>query len=562
MIFVNGSIMKRSLPFHVCHTSNAIESFHRVFNTLIKGGQPLGSTLRRALKLAKSDQDDLSQFYEYGMLTTYNRQQKLRKPRRIGTKSYAENDGRAPDNTDAIFADENELQKQERVKQKSTPKQLHVDDSKVSDQRSYLTENDVKDIMCCDSKGFVLMNENELPALEVDDPTIQEELDRIEEIEDYDISVLMQSDKLQETSSREASLQPQSPSEYIDIDDDECFDYGTNPNSMSGNITSSVIENANNIENTTITHLPKKRKIDLIQPSTGYSLTLNANASISCYIDAFMETLWHCLLPRIKIINLNPDNLYENMLRTTFEMTHTERRRDASNRMRAFIFQKLTNFHRGRMHDVCELAINYIQHCSQQFKDHFIIRRVRINQCHHDHEHMCFLDSSTDIFSSYNPVIEFNPSTLIAENIPNGPPENFTRYFSRSIHRQKDNARCFYCQESAITYYLPIHELPPFLILGDNMFSWDEIYGNIPFPYNMTILQFNNYRLIALISSTERNGYHFTTTTIIETPNGPFIARMDNMKKPGIKVLSEKPEEFPGIFSKINHPVLAFYEKC
>ena len=94
------------------------------------------------------------------------------------------------------------------------------------------------------------------------------------------------------------------------------------------------------------------------------------------------------------------------------------------------------------------------------------------------------------------------------------------------------------------------------------MFSWDEIYGNIPFSYNMTILQFNNYCLIALISSTERNGYHFTTTTIIETANGPFIARMDNMKKLGIKFLSEKPEEFPGIFSKINHPVLAFYEKC
>ncbi|KAG2216973.1 hypothetical protein INT45_011879 [Circinella minor] len=77
MIFVNGSIMKHSLRFHVCRTSNAIESFHRVFNTLIKGGQPLRSTLRRALKLVKSDQDDLSQFYEYGMLTTYNRQQKL-----------------------------------------------------------------------------------------------------------------------------------------------------------------------------------------------------------------------------------------------------------------------------------------------------------------------------------------------------------------------------------------------------------------------------------------------------------------------------------------------------
>ncbi|KAI7848418.1 hypothetical protein BDC45DRAFT_574888 [Circinella umbellata] len=487
MIFVNGSIMKRSLRFHVCRTSNAMESFHRVFNTLIKGGQPLGSTLRRTLKLAKSDQDDLSQSYENGMLTTYNQQRKLRKPRRIGTKSYAENDGHAPDNTDAIFADENELRNQER---------------------------------------FVLMNENELPALEVDDPTIQEELERIEGIEDYDTSVLIQIDELQESSSCEASLQPQSPFDYIDIDDDGCL---------------IMAQTQTQFQEVSLRPLSKTQTTLKTLPSLIYL----KNAKLTRFNP-----------------NLNPDNLYENMLRTTFEMTHTERRRDASNRTRAFIFQKLTNFHHGRMHDVCELAINYIQHCSQQFKDHFIIRRVRINQCHHDHEHMCFLDSSTDFCSSYNPVIEFYPSTLIAENIPNGPPENLTRYFSRSIHCQKDNARCFYCQESAITYYLPIHDLPPFLILRDNMFSWDEKYGNIPFPYNMTILQFNNYRLIALISSTERNGYHFSTTTIIETPNGPFIALMDNMKKPVIKLLSEKPEEFPGIFSKINYPVLAFYEKC
>ncbi|KAG2212226.1 hypothetical protein INT45_008093 [Circinella minor] len=132
------------------------------------------------------------------------------------------------------------------------------DNSKVSNQQDYLTKDDVKDIEYCDSQRFVLINENELLALEVDNPTIQKELERIEKIEDYDTSLLIQLDELQETSSRQASLQPQSPSDYVDIDDDECFDYGTNTNSMSESITSSIIEKVNNIDNTTINHLPKK----------------------------------------------------------------------------------------------------------------------------------------------------------------------------------------------------------------------------------------------------------------------------------------------------------------
>ncbi|KAI7860793.1 hypothetical protein BDC45DRAFT_492827 [Circinella umbellata] len=120
MIFVSGLIMKSNLRFHICRTSNSVESFHNIFYTLIKGGRPLRKTLRQALKIAKSDQDDLSQFYEYGMLTTYNRQPRLRKSRKIGTNHYAQNDSRAPDNTDAIFGDEKQLKKQELEKQKAT----------------------------------------------------------------------------------------------------------------------------------------------------------------------------------------------------------------------------------------------------------------------------------------------------------------------------------------------------------------------------------------------------------------------------------------------------------
>ena len=74
--------MKSSLRFHICRMSNSVESSYNVFYTLIRGGRPLCTTLRQALKLAKSDQDDLSQFYEYGTLTTYNRHPRLRKSRK------------------------------------------------------------------------------------------------------------------------------------------------------------------------------------------------------------------------------------------------------------------------------------------------------------------------------------------------------------------------------------------------------------------------------------------------------------------------------------------------
>ena len=43
------------------------------------------------------------------------------------------------------------------------------------------------------------------------------------------------------------------------------------------------------------------------------------------------------------------------MLKTTFELTLVSRRCDASDRMRAFIFQNLTDFKRGRMHDTGKL---------------------------------------------------------------------------------------------------------------------------------------------------------------------------------------------------------------
>ncbi|KAI7860514.1 hypothetical protein BDC45DRAFT_552742 [Circinella umbellata] len=134
MIFVTGSIMKANLRFHIRRTSNYVESFHSISYTLIRGGQPLRRTLRQALKIAKSELDDLSQFYEYGMLTTYNRQPGLRKSRKIGTNNYAQSDSRVPDNTDSIFGDE---------KQKAAIQQP-IDATKVGNQRVFFRQKYIK----------------------------------------------------------------------------------------------------------------------------------------------------------------------------------------------------------------------------------------------------------------------------------------------------------------------------------------------------------------------------------------------------------------------------------
>ena len=253
--------------------------------------------------------------------------------------------------------------------------------------------------------------------------------------------------------------------------------------------------------------------------------------------------------------------MFDSMLKTTFELALITRRRDASDRMRAFIFQNLTDFKRGRIHDIGELTSQYIDKCSQHFKNIFIIRRQRINQCPYNQQHVCFLNASTDPFSAFTHVIEPNPSALMKANVLNGSPQEFINFFAKRLLKLREDSTCLFCQKTATTYYLPTHDLPPFLFIRDNSFSFPEDVGTISFPYDMP-LQFNNYRLIAMISSTERHGHHFRTTAVINMPcNGPFIASMDNMKRPGIKVMSEKHEEFGNIFAKIKYPVLACYQK-
>ncbi|KAI9247996.1 hypothetical protein BDA99DRAFT_542723 [Phascolomyces articulosus] len=50
-------------------------------------------------------------------------------------------------------------------------------------------------------------------------------------------------------------------------------------------------------------------------------------------------------------------------------------------------------------------------------------------------------------------------------------------------------------------------------------------------------------------------------TVTIEISNGSFITCLGNLKKPGIKVLSENPAEFHEIFATAVNPILAFYQK-
>ncbi|KAI7857502.1 hypothetical protein BDC45DRAFT_555035 [Circinella umbellata] len=125
------------------NNSNSVESFHNIFYTLIKGGQPLRKTIRQALKIAKSDQDDLSQFYKYA-------------------NHYAQSDSRALDNTSAIFGDE----KQSKNKNFKNKRQQY--NNQLTPPRNKT--------MHSDGMGISFMEEPELPSLEVDDPAIQNEL--------------------------------------------------------------------------------------------------------------------------------------------------------------------------------------------------------------------------------------------------------------------------------------------------------------------------------------------------------------------------------------------------
>lgn len=69
-------------------------------------------------------------------------------------------------------------------------------------------------------------------------------------------------------------------------------------------------------------------------------------------------------------------------------------------------------------------------------------------------------------------------------------------------------------------------------------------FGGIPgcmetmrFPYRMQICH-QTYQLQGIIHSSARGGYHFHTSSVIDNNGRPFLAFLDNLRRPSIHTLT------------------------
>ena len=99
--------------------------------------------------------------------------------------------------------------------------------------------------------------------------------------------------------------------------------------------------------------------------------------------------------------------------------------------------------------------------------------------------------------------MQLNRTRLIKANMLNGSPQWFINFFAERLLKLKEDSTCY----NLLSTYT---DLTLFLFIRDDSFFCPEYVGTIPFPYDIPI-QFNNYRLISMISSTERHRpYIFT----------------------------------------------------
>ncbi|KAG2210366.1 hypothetical protein INT45_007362 [Circinella minor] len=293
--------MKPSLQTHIARTSNAIESYHNVLYGVILKNAPLITSLPQILQFTCSDVRDLKQFYDYGGLRpSYDR-----KPRKSRTRCLDKyvNDGRAPDTTAQLFS-----KKTDNLHNKKT----HVSQVELPPVAKALdvTEDDILCILEADTNPLACCEETELDYVSPDDPSIEEELCRFE-TEDTNT---FETDNAQLLLDQE-DLHYDKDIETLDESYRDVVKEGaiiTNPtNALPGNDCDNINSNA-----------MVDDEVPIVIPSASYNLELNPNSQMSCYIDSFMELLWHAVLPHVDIekIALESKHSTDNALLHTFKL--------------------------------------------------------------------------------------------------------------------------------------------------------------------------------------------------------------------------------------------------
>ncbi|KAG0174764.1 hypothetical protein DFQ30_002957 [Apophysomyces sp. BC1015] len=115
-------------------------------------------------------------------MNTYNRKQRVRKTRKLGTKAYKANDGRVPDTTELLMANISENVSSEPV-QKKPKLSVQQNNSKTCAKNQIKMGEDIEAIVFNDSDDLGHLIETDLCALEPTDTRIAEETNWIKDID-------------------------------------------------------------------------------------------------------------------------------------------------------------------------------------------------------------------------------------------------------------------------------------------------------------------------------------------------------------------------------------------
>ena len=366
-----------------------------------------------------------------------------------------------------------------------------------------------------------------------DDPSIEEELRRFETA---DASIF-------ETDNAQMSLDQEDLhyDEDIEILDESYRDVVkegaiiTNPTNDPPNNDCENIDSNEMVED----------EVPIVVPSADYNLDLNPNSQMSCYIDSFMELLWHSVLPHVDIekIALESKHPTDNALLHTFELMKMGRRRDASNEIRRFVYTSIKQLYQegqdlykqGVMYDVVDFVMDFAEQASRQLYLTFTHQPIRYNMCHKDIEHCWFLSQHS---GHYNvPFLSLISRQTVNNYKLSVSSVHFEEAVSNMILHPQTSKQCLYCEDMASQSNLPTTN-PPFIFFADKLSSESTCSDNIIFPYNMKLFS-QNYQMHAVIESTSRQGIHFKTTAIINSNGGCFLACLDNLRRPGIEIITK-----------------------
>ncbi|KAG2219631.1 hypothetical protein INT45_012332 [Circinella minor] len=165
MIFNSQSLMKPALRTHSIRTGNACENYHSILYRNMPKKMLLISALNCLLKFAANDEEDIRQFYEHGILPTYNHTPRTQPNSRFRSTYYQASDSRPPDHNAVLFAEESEDERENDEPQQIKQLELPI-------AHLMVPNNDDLQNVCDNEIGVAHMVENDCLTLQADDPIV------------------------------------------------------------------------------------------------------------------------------------------------------------------------------------------------------------------------------------------------------------------------------------------------------------------------------------------------------------------------------------------------------